>query len=72
MKERLLDVSDKYGVYICKKCGLIATANPTNKLYECKKCDNYGDFAKCYIPYACKLLFQELQTMSIYPRIQLE
>ena len=72
LKERLLDVSDKYGVYICKKCGLIATANPTNKLYECKKCDNYGDFAKCYIPYACKLLFQELQTMSIYPRIQLE
>jgi DNA-directed RNA polymerase II subunit RPB2 len=72
LKERLLDVSDKYGVYICKKCGLIATANPTNKLYECKKCDNYGDFAKCYIPYACKLLFQELQTMSIYPRILLE
>jgi len=72
LKERLLDVSDKYGVYICKLCGLIATANPINKLYECKKCNNYGDFAKCYIPYACKLLFQELQTMSIYPRIKLE
>ena len=72
LKERLLDVSDKYGVYICKECGLIATANSINQLYECKKCNNYGDFAKCYIPYACKLLFQELQTMSIYPRIKLE
>jgi len=72
LKERLLDVSDKYGVYICKLCGLISTANPSNKLYECKKCNNYGDFSKCYIPYACKLLFQELQTMSIYPRITLE
>ena len=72
LKERLLDVSDKYGVYICKFCGLFATANSLNKLYECKKCNNYSDFNKCYIPYACKLLFQELQTMSIYPRIKLE
>ena len=72
LKERLLDVSDKYCVYICKPCGLIATANPVKQLYECKKCNNYGDFSKCYIPYACKLLFQELQCMSIYPRIQLK
>jgi len=72
LKERLLDVSDKYGIYTCKSCGLIATANPAKQLYECKKCNNYGDFSKCFIPYACKLLFQELQTMSIYPRIKLE
>jgi DNA-directed RNA polymerase II subunit RPB2 len=72
LKERLIDVSDKYCVYICKSCGLIATANPTKQLYECKKCNNYGNFNKCYIPYACKLLFQELQCMSIYPRIQLK
>jgi len=67
--ERLLDVSDKYSVYICNTCGLISTANPVIRLYECKKCNNYGDFAKIYIPYSCKLLFQELQCMSMYPRI---
>ena len=39
---------------------------------ECKKCENYGDFYKCNIPYSCKLLFQELQCMSIYPRISLK
>ena len=72
LKERLLDVSDKYCIYVCKLCGLIATSNPVKGVYECKKCNNYGDFSKCYLPYACKLLFQELQCMSIYPRIQLE
>jgi DNA-directed RNA polymerase II subunit RPB2 len=72
LKERLLDVSDKYCVYICNPCGLITTSNPIKQLYECKKCNNYGDFSKCYIPYACKLLFQELQCMSIYPRIKLK
>ena len=70
LKERLMDVSDKYAIYVCNQCGLIATANHTKQLYECKQCNNYGDFAKCYIPYSCKLLFQELQCMSIYPRIQ--
>ena len=70
LKERLMDVSDKYCVYICNCCGLMATANQQKNLYECKKCENYGDFSKSYIPYSCKLLFQELQCMSIYPRIQ--
>jgi len=69
VRERLMDVSDKYCVFICNRCGLTATTNPEKQIYECKKCSNYGDFSKSYIPYSCKLLFQELQCMSIYPRI---
>ena len=72
LKERLMDVSDKYSVYVCNLCGLVASADTKKNMYSCKKCDNYGDFSKCYIPYSCKLLFQELQCMSIYPRIQLK
>ena len=72
LKERLMDVSDKYSVYICNQCGLIASADTKKQMYCCKKCDNYGDFYKCNIPYSCKLLFQELQCMSIYPRIMLK
>ena len=69
LKERLMDVSDKYSVYVCNECNMISTGNNKEDIYECKKCNNYGDFTKVYIPYACKLLIQELMTMSIVPRI---
>jgi DNA-directed RNA polymerase II subunit RPB2 len=69
MKERMYDVSDKYSVFICKKCGLIATYNDKFHIHHCRTCDNRTDFAYVKIPYACKLLFQELGTMNVVPRI---
>jgi len=69
LKERLMDVSDKYTIYKCNKCNLISTGNSEKNIYECKSCKNYGDFTKVYIPYACKLLIQELMCMSIAPRL---
>jgi DNA-directed RNA polymerase II subunit RPB2 len=78
-KERMYDVSDKYNVHVCKKCGMIASFNDgkKNKLHTsgdfsihlCKTCDNRTDFAKVDIPYAYKLMSQELQTINIVPRI---
>ena len=68
LKDRLMDVSDKYSIYICNDCKMPAIGNNKENIYECKKCSNYGDFTKIYIPYACKLLFQELMAMSIGPR----
>jgi DNA-directed RNA polymerase II subunit RPB2 len=78
-KERLFDVSDKYSVYICKKCGMIASYNDGNKtkmytnsdfsIHLCKTCDNKTDFALVNMPYAYKLLSQELQTINVVPRI---
>ena len=70
LKERLMDVSYKYSVFTCNMCGQISTGNPDKQLYECKQCNNYGDFSRVYIPYSCKLLIQELQCMSIVPRIR--
>jgi len=67
-KGRIYDASDKFQVYICKKCGLIATFNDEKHIHWCKTCDNRSDFAYVKIPYACKLLFQELITMNIAPR----
>ena len=72
LKERLLDVSDKYGVYICNHCKTLTSGNEDKDIYECKTCQNLGDFTKCYIPYSCKLLFQELMTMSMGPRLLTE
>ena len=68
-KERLYDVSDKYSVYACKKCGMIASYNDAMNIHRCRTCDNRTDFAYVQIPYACKLLFQELITMNIAPRV---
>lgn len=66
---RMYDASDKYQVYVCKKCGLIASYNDQLHIHCCKTCDNYVDFAYVEIPYACKLLFQELTTMNVVPRL---
>jgi DNA-directed RNA polymerase II subunit RPB2 len=68
-KERLLDASDKFDVHVCKKCGLIASYNDTKHIHFCKTCENRTHFALVKLPYSCKLLFQELISMNIAPRI---
>jgi DNA-directed RNA polymerase beta subunit len=65
---RMYDASDKYSVYSCKKCGLIAAYNDEMHIHHCRVCDNRTDFSYLEIPYSCKLLFQELNTMNIAPR----
>jgi len=69
LKERTIDVSDNYRIFVCNECGLISPVNPIKKIYSCKKCDNYNDFSELRLPYACKLLIQELESMSIAPRL---
>ena len=68
-KGRMYDCSDKYEVHVCRKCGIIASYNEERSIHLCKTCDNRSDFALVQIPYACKLLFQELATMNVAPRI---
>lgn len=68
LKERVMECSDNYRVFICKHCGMIATVNPDKGLYSCKPCKNTTNFSEVRIPYAAKLLFQEIQTMGIGAR----
>jgi len=68
-KGRLYDASDAYSVHICNKCGLIAAFNKNQQIHICNTCENRTDFKYVEIPYACKLMFQELLTMNIAPRI---
>ena len=69
LKERLYDMSDPYSMNVCNKCGMIATYNDEMHIHICRTCENRTDFSYVEIPYACKLLFQELMTMNIAPRI---
>lgn len=65
LKERLMECSDNYRLFICKSCGNIANVNPNKNIYVCHNCKNNVDFSQVRIPYACKLLFQEVQSLSI-------
>ena len=73
-KERMFDVSDKYSVYVCNKCGLFASYNDTDNynVHLCKTCENKTDFSKVDMPYSCKLLTQELRAMNVVPRFIVE
>lgn len=71
-KGRIYDCSDKFQVHVCKKCGLVASYNDKLHIHFCRTCNNRIDFAYVQLPYACKLLFQELITMNVAPRIMVE
>lgn len=68
LKEKMLDCADNYRVFICKECGLIANVNPEKNIYKCIHCKNATDIVQIRIPYAFKLLTQELTTMNVIMR----
>ena len=85
IKERMLDVADAYATYVCDNCGFFAQRIMTNSnkevsyvtrtdTWECTSCSSDGNnnvkVSKIILPYACKLLFQELMAMNIAPRIR--
>ncbi|KAF1353797.1 DNA-directed RNA polymerase [Delphinella strobiligena] len=70
LKERLLDVSDAFRVHICEICGLMTPiASLKKNTFECRPCKNKTEIAQIIIPYAAKLMFQELAAMNVATRM---
>ncbi|CAG0882183.1 unnamed protein product [Darwinula stevensoni] len=63
--ERLMISSDAFNVDVCNECGLLAYSG------WCNFCQSSSTVSSLRIPYACKLLFQELQSMNIVPRLRM-
>lgn len=70
IRERLFTQSDYYATYVCPRCGKFAQYKRRND-NMCKTC-NTSDLGLIEIPYAGKLLFQELISMGITPRLVLD
>ena len=66
--ERLMYSSDVYDATVCQTCGLLSYPG------KCTYCENIGleyELTTIKMPYAAKLLFQELQAMNIVPKVTL-
>lgn len=64
--ERLMHSSDAFTASVCMTCGLLQYQN------WCQFCRSGEKVADIRIPYACKLLFQEMESMNILPRLRLK
>ena len=66
LRERLFTMSDEYTIPLCNSCGFVS-----NNYSKCSFCgENQIDITN--IPYACKLLFQELTCLGIKIKIKSE
>jgi len=73
LKERTFDNSDKFLVYVCKRCGMMAVANPSKDIYNCTYCKHKSTgFAQVQIPYSSKLFMHELMSLGVAPRFKVE
>jgi len=64
--ERLMISSDVFTVDVCGTCGFFGYNN------YCTYCKNGDGISQVKMPYACKLLMQELLSLNIRARISLD
>jgi DNA-directed RNA polymerase III subunit RPC2 len=63
--ERLMISSDEHEVDVCENCGFMGYLN------WCQRCKSSRGVVKMTIPYAAKLLLQELFSMNVVARLKL-
>mmetsp|Transcript_6859 Transcript_6859/g.25298 ORF Transcript_6859/g.25298 Transcript_6859/m.25298 type:complete len:1170 (+) Transcript_6859:151-3660(+) len=69
--ERLMISSDQFEVQVCRTCGLMGYFDNKLRCAYCSYCKSTEGIATIKVPYACKLLFQELMAMNICVKLKL-
>jgi len=72
LRDRLLEESDKYVLYVCENCGYYAYYDIKQRKYMCRICGDKGQVSPVIVSYAFKLLLQELMSLCIAPRLRLK
>ncbi len=76
VKERYVDTTDNFTCYICSKCGLILSMKIETDICICVECNKLPEnqeivhAIKIELPFAFKLLTQELIASNILPKIK--
>jgi DNA-directed RNA polymerase II subunit RPB2 len=70
LKERFMETSDQYFVHVCDNCGLFARKVIDSNHYICDSCRETKKISTVALPYAFKLMVQELLAINIMPRIR--
>jgi len=72
LRDRLLEESDKYLLYVCERCGYYAYYDIKQRKYICRTCGDKARVSPVVVSYAFKLLLQELMSLCVAPRLKLK
>jgi len=71
LKDRLLEESDAYTIYVCERCGKQAYYDSRQRKYVCPICEGNSEVEPVTVSYAFKLLLQEMQSLGLSPSLEL-
>jgi DNA-directed RNA polymerase beta subunit len=71
LRDRLLESSDKFDALICGKCGHFSVYDRKRNRVYCPFCEEESEIYSVEMPYAFKLLLDELRSLCLDTRIKL-
>ena len=71
LRERLCEQSDRYTVPVCRDCGVMCIKHKNHNFAVCNLCGS-KNVGVVEMPYSAKLVMQELMSMNVVPKLDLQ